>query len=127
MYPLHIRCVNTFFFRLPTDAPPPYVGSYPFRSSTGGATPATRVATREQDAQQFLAANLALHFASPAIADDDATVAQGLRYPQRYSTVQYIPMRAMVEVYTRSTFGPFFFWLAGFPIEELPEYLSSFD
>ena len=83
VYPLHFRCVNTLFFRFSTDAPPPYVGSYPFRSCAGGATPASRAVTREQDAQQSLAANIALHFAAPAIADDDATVAQGLRYPQR--------------------------------------------
>ena len=72
------------YFRLPTDAPPPYVGSYPFRSSAGGTTPASRAVTRKQDAQQSFAASLALHFAAPGIADDDVTVAQGLHYPQRY-------------------------------------------
>ena len=68
---------------LPTDAPPPYVGSYPYRTSAGGSTPASRAVTREQEARQSLAANLAMHYAAPAIADDDPTVAQGLRYPQR--------------------------------------------
>lgn len=75
-------------FLMPTDAPPPYVGSYPFRSSAGGVTPASRAVTREQGAQQSLAANLVLHFAAPAIADDDVTVAQGLRYPQRYVALE---------------------------------------
>eukprot|EP00904_Undaria_pinnatifida_P002064 jgi/Undpi1/11859/HiC_scaffold_4.g01558.m1 len=70
-----------------TDAPPPYVGSYPYRTSAGGSTPASRAVTREQEARQSLAANLAMHYAAPAIADDDPTVAQGLRYPQRCAQV----------------------------------------
>ena len=69
---------------LPTDAPAPFVGSYPYRSSAGGVTPASRAVTREQDAQKSVATNLALHYAAPEIADDDATVLQGLHYPQRY-------------------------------------------
>lgn len=69
---------------LATDAPPPFVGSYPYRSSAGGVTAASQAVTREQGAQKSVATNLALHYAAPAIADDDATVLQGLRYPQRY-------------------------------------------
>lgn len=41
-------------------------------------------ATRDVEAERAVAAGLAVHFAVPEIAGEDATVAQGLHYPQRY-------------------------------------------
>lgn len=66
-----------------TDAASPFVGSYPFRTSGNGATSAGGWTTRQVQADRSFAASLALHFAVPDIASEDATVAQGLQYPQR--------------------------------------------
>lgn len=68
-----------------TDAPSPYVGSYPFRTWDGGrANAAGGKRTREDMTEVTFANNVALHFAVPNIADEDRTVAQGLHYPQRF-------------------------------------------
>lgn len=45
--------------------------------SAGGAI------ARQEKAEQSLAANLAMHFAVPRIADEDNIVAEGMHYPQR--------------------------------------------
>ena len=66
------------------DASSPFVGSYPFRTSERAAASGAGWATRDVEAERALAAGLAAHFAVPEIAAQDATVAQGLQYPQRY-------------------------------------------
>ncbi|CAM9235555.1 unnamed protein product [Scytosiphon promiscuus] len=74
----------TSFVTSCTDAPSPFVGSYPYRTSgNGGATSTTGWATREAQAERSFAGNMAMHFAAPAIAAQDAAIAEGLQYPQR--------------------------------------------
>lgn len=65
------------------DAPAPFVGSYPFRSSEEAAT-AARGSRRQLSLERSFTENLAMHFAVPKIAEDDPTVAQGLHYPKRW-------------------------------------------
>ncbi|CAM9128118.1 unnamed protein product [Sphacelaria rigidula] len=65
-----------------TDAPPPYVGSYPFRTSSAGRLD-TAEGKSAREAESAFADNMALHFAVPDIAHEDPIVSEGLRYPQR--------------------------------------------
>ncbi|CAN0332739.1 unnamed protein product, partial [Ectocarpus fasciculatus] len=71
-----------------TDAPSPFVGSYPFRTADKGASASSSGwAKREAQAARSFAANVAMHFAVPEVAREDATVAEGLQYPQRCARI----------------------------------------
>lgn len=65
------------------DAPPPFVGNYPFRTSEKGGLAARGELTLQEKEERHFAANVAMHFAVPLIAGMDTVVAQGLHYPQR--------------------------------------------
>lgn len=59
---------------------------YPFRTSGRDKKSATwEAVTREEKAEMSLAANLAMHYAVPTLANEDSIVAQGIHYPQRYA------------------------------------------
>lgn len=69
------------------DAPPPFVGPYPYRASGKTATTTLEDGerARRKAEEQSIAANIALHYAIPplTLANEDPVVAQGLHYPQR--------------------------------------------
>eukprot|EP00903_Cladosiphon_okamuranus_P011249 g10612.t2 len=77
----------TSFVTSCTDAPSPFVGSYPFRTSEKGSVSRAGWVTRDVEAERAVAAGLAAHFAVPEIAGKDAAVAQGLQYPQRCAQI----------------------------------------
>ncbi|CAN0182009.1 unnamed protein product [Ectocarpus sp. 6 AP-2014] len=71
-----------------TDAPSPFVGSYPFRTADKGASASSSGwAKREAQAERSFASNVAMHFAVPEVAREDPTLAEGLQYPQRCAKI----------------------------------------
>ncbi|CAM9110758.1 unnamed protein product [Choristocarpus tenellus] len=68
-----------------TDAPPPYVGGYPFRRSLGRSHgKGMRVGEgHEEEDKTRVKRNISMHYGNPLQVENDPAIASSMRFPQR--------------------------------------------